>query len=55
MIIFLWLREPGIVADLGLSETVYDDQPFEAISHHHIIVANFDHLFGNIALCIFSS
>jgi hypothetical protein len=55
MIIFSWLRGSGIVADLSLSGAVYDDWPFEAIPHHHIIIANFDDLISNTALCIFTS
>jgi hypothetical protein len=55
MIICSQLRESGIVADLGLSGAIYDNWPFEAIPHYYIIVANFDHLLGNTAMCIFTS
>jgi hypothetical protein len=55
MIVCPRLRGSGIVADLGLSRAKYDDWPFEAIPHYHIIFANFDDLLGNNALCIFTS
>jgi hypothetical protein len=55
MIVCPRLRGSRIVADLGLSGAIYDDWPFEAITHYHIIVANFDDLLGNTALCIFTS
>jgi hypothetical protein len=55
MIVGSQLRGSEVVADQGLSGAIYDNQPFEAIPHYHIIVANFDHLLGNIALHIFTS
>jgi hypothetical protein len=54
MIVYSWLRESGILANLRLCGAIYDNQPFEAMPHYHIIVANFDHLFGHTALCILS-
>jgi hypothetical protein len=47
------LRGSRAIADLGLSGAVYDNRPFEAIPHYHIIIANFDYLLGNIVLHIF--
>jgi hypothetical protein len=55
MIVCSQLRGPGIVADLGLSGAVYDNRPFEAIPHYHIIITNFDHLLSNTSLCISTS
>jgi hypothetical protein len=51
MVIGLRLRGSRVAANMGLSGAVFDNQPFEAIPHYHIIVANFDYLLGNIALC----
>jgi hypothetical protein len=54
MIIGSWLRRSRAAADLILSGAIYDDRPFEAIPHYHIIVANFDYLLGNLAPHIFT-
>jgi hypothetical protein len=53
MIIGSRLRRPRAIADLILSIAVYDNRPFEAIPHYHIIVANFDYLLENLALFTF--
>jgi hypothetical protein len=55
MVTSLRLRKSRAVADLILSRTIYDSQPFEAIPYYHIIVANFDYLLGNIVMHIFTS
>jgi hypothetical protein len=54
MIIYSQLRDSGIVANLSVSRAVYDNWPFEAMSHYLIIVANFVHFLGNTAWCILS-
>jgi hypothetical protein len=54
MIIGPWLRGSRVVADLSLSGAVYDNQPLEAIPHHHITVANLDYLLGTTILHIFA-